>query len=95
MSKTNRVVRLKQRPTGAVTAGDFAILEEPLAGAEETARSGSASPMSRSIRRCAAGSHEGRSYVEPVERSAMSCARFAAGHVEAVAPSQIPPSAMR
>ena len=31
MSKTNRVVRLKQRPTGAVTAGDFAILEEPLA----------------------------------------------------------------
>jgi NADPH-dependent curcumin reductase CurA len=80
MSRTNRVVRLKQRPTGTVTAGDFAILEEPLAepkDGEIRVRTAYVS-LDPAMRGWIA---EGRSYVEPVAVGDVMRA-FAAGHVE-------------
>jgi len=80
MTKSNRVVRLKRRPTGQVAADDFAILDEPLA-----------EPKDGEIRvRIAYVSldpamrgwiSEGRSYVEPVPVGDIMRA-YAAGHVE-------------
>ena len=80
MSRTNRVVRLKQRPTGTVAAGDFAILEEPLAepkDGEIRVRTAYVS-LDPAMRGWIA---EGRSYVEPVAVGDVMRA-FAAGHVE-------------
>ncbi len=80
MTKSNRVVRLKRRPTGQVAADDFAIVDEPLA-----------EPKDGEIRvRIAYVSldpamrgwiSEGRSYVEPVAVGDVMRA-YAAGHVE-------------
>ena len=80
MTKSNRVVRLKRRPTGQVAADDFAILDEALA-----------EPKDGEIRvRIAYVSldpamrgwiSEGRSYVEPVPVGDIMRA-YAAGHVE-------------
>jgi NADPH-dependent curcumin reductase CurA len=80
MTKSNRVVRLKRRPTGQVAADDFAIVDDPLAepkDGEIRVRIDyvSLDPAMRGW------ISEGRSYVEPVAVGDVMRA-YAAGHVE-------------
>ena len=80
MSTKNRVVRLQKRPVGEVAAGDFAIVEEPLAEPREgeiRVRIDYVS-LDPAMRGWIA---EGRSYVEPVPLGDVMRA-YAAGHVE-------------